>query len=126
MRNGFLWKSLDLLTKRQTNILSAAFVIMATVVFSQLLGLVRQRLMIAIFGISQVGIYFYATYLPDYIFQLTIAAAITSSFIPVFSGYISRGNEEEGHKMASTLLFIGFILFFIISCIVSLPNIISL
>ena len=108
-----------LLTKRQTNILSAAFVIMATVVFSQLLGLVRQRLMIAIFGISQVGIYFYATYLPDYIFQLTIAAAITSSFIPVFSGYISRGNEEEGHKMASTLLFIGFILFFIISCILA-------
>ncbi len=116
MRNGFLWKSLDLLTKRQTNILSAAFVIMATVIFSQVLGLVRQRLMIAIFGVSQVGIYFYATYLPDYIFQLTIAAAITSSFIPVFSGYINRGNEEEGHKMASTLLFIGFILFFIISC----------
>lgn len=119
MRNGFLWKSLDLLTKRQTNILSAAFVIMATVVFSQILGLVRQRLMLSIFGVSEVGLYFYATYLPDYIFQLTIAAALTSAFIPVFSGYISRGNEEEGHKMASTLLFIGFILFFIISCILA-------
>jgi putative peptidoglycan lipid II flippase len=119
MRNGFLWKSLDLLTKRQTNILSAAFVIMATVVFSQILGLLRQRLMISIFGVSEVGIYFYATYLPDYIFQLTIAAALTSSFIPVFSGYITRGNEKEGHKMASTLLFIGFILFFILSCILA-------
>lgn len=116
MRNGFLWKSLDLLTKRQTNILSAAFVIMATVIFSQILGLIRQRLMIALFGVSQVGIYFYATYLPDYIFQLTIAAAITSSFIPVFTGYIHKNEEKEGHKMASTLLFIGFILFFIISC----------
>jgi putative peptidoglycan lipid II flippase len=75
--------------------------------------------MIAIFGVSQVGIYFYATYLPDYIFQLTIAAAITSSFIPVFSGYLHKGEEQEGHKMASTLLFIGFILFLVISCILA-------
>ncbi len=119
MRNNFLWKSLDLLSKRQTNILSAAFVIMATVVFSQVLGLIRQRLMISIFGVSQVGIYFYASYLPDYIFQLTIAAALTSAFIPIFTGYIHKGNEQEGHKMASTLLFIGFILFLIISCILA-------
>ncbi len=119
MRNGFLWKSLDILTKRQTNILSAAYVIMATVVFSQILGLIRQRLMIAYFGVSQVGIYFYATYLPDYIFQLTIAAAITSSFIPVFSGYINRNEDKEGHKMASGLLAIGFIIFLIIAIIIA-------
>lgn len=109
----------DLLARRQTNILSAAFVIMATVIFSQILGLVRQRLMIAFFGVSQVGIYFYATYLPDYIFQLTIAAAITSSFIPVFSGYIHKNQEKEGHAMASTLLFIGVFLFLIISCVLA-------
>jgi putative peptidoglycan lipid II flippase len=115
MRNGFLRKSLDLLARRQTNILSAAFVIMATVIFSQILGLIRQRLMIAFFGVSQVGIYFFATILPDYIFQLTIAAAITSSFIPVFSGYIHKNQEKEGHAMASTLLFIGFFFFLVIS-----------
>lgn len=120
MRNGFLWKSLDILTKRQTNILSAAYVIMATVIFSQILGLIRQRLMIAYFGVSQVGIYFYATYLPDYIFQLTIAAAITSSFIPVFSGYINKGEDKEGHKMASGLLAIGFVIFLVISIIIAL------
>ena len=119
MRNNFVRKSLDLLTRRQTNILSAAFVIMTTVVFSQILGLIRQRLMIEFFGVSQVGIYFYATYLPDYIFQLTIAAAITSSFIPVFSGYIHKNREQEGHAMASTLLFIGVFLFLVISCILA-------
>jgi putative peptidoglycan lipid II flippase len=88
---------------------------MATVIFSQILGLIRQRLMIAFFGVSQVGIYFFATILPDYIFQLTIAAAITSSFIPVFSGYIHKNQEKEGHAMASTLLFIGFFFFLVIS-----------
>jgi len=115
MRNGILWKSLDLLTKRQTNILSAAYVIMATVIFSQILGLIRQRLMIGLFGINLVGIYNYATYLPDFIFQLTIAAAISSSFIPVFSGYLNKGNEEDGHKMASVLLFTGLLIFLVIA-----------
>lgn len=118
MKNKFLSKSLDLLTRRQTNILSAAFVIMVTVVISQVLGLIRQRLLVGIFGASNVlGIYLYSTQLPDTIFQLTIAAALSSAFIPVFSDYLAKGKEKEAHKMASTLLAIGFTLFLIFSVI---------
>lgn len=120
MRNGFLSKSLDLLTRRQTNILSAAFVIMVTVVLSQLLGLIRQRLLVGIFGASdELGIYLYATQLPDTLFQLTIAAALASAFIPVFSEYLAKGKEQEAHKMASTLLALGFTLFTVISLILA-------
>ncbi len=116
MTNKFLSKSLDLLTRRQTNILSAAFVIMVTVIISQILGLIRQRLLVGIFGASNVlGIYLYSTQLPDTIFQLTIAAALSSAFIPVFSDYLAKGKEKEAHKMASTLLAIGFTLFLIFS-----------
>jgi len=116
MRNGFLSKGLDLLTRRQTNILSAAFVIMLTVIISQLLGLVRQRLLVGIFGASnELGIYLYSTQLPDTLFQLTIAAALSSAFIPVFSDYLTKGKEKEGHKMASTLLSLGFIIFLVFS-----------
>lgn len=120
MRNGFLSKSLDLLTRRQTNILSAAFVIMVTVVLSQLLGLIRQRLLVGIFGASnELGIYLYATQLPDTLFQLTIAAALSSAFIPVFSEYLTKGKEAEGHKMASTLLAVGFTIFTALSIILA-------
>jgi putative peptidoglycan lipid II flippase len=121
MRNGFLSKSLDLLTRRQTNILSAAFVIMVTVVLSQLLGLIRQRLLVGIFGASnELGIYLYATQLPDTLFQLTIAAALSSAFIPVFSEYLAKGKEQEGHKMASTLLALGFAVFTVLSLLLAL------
>lgn len=122
MTNNPLWKkSLDLLTKRQTNILSAAFVIMATVIISQILGLVRQRLLVGIFGPSNtLGIYLYASQLPDTIFQLTIAAALSTAFIPVFSDYLSKGKEEEAHKMASTLLVIGFFIFTAISILLAI------
>ena len=114
----FLKKSLSLLLKRQTNILSAAFVIMATVVLSHILGLVKQRLLVTFFGVStDLGIFEYASLLPEAVFQLTISAALSSAFIPVFTDYLSKGESEKAHKMASTLLLVGFILFSLVSLI---------
>lgn len=116
MPKNLLQKSLALLLKQQTNILSAAFIIMATVIFSQLLGLVRQRLLVGIFGASNtLGVYLYSTRLPDFIFQIIIAGALSSAFIPVFSDYLVKNKEEEGYRFASTLLVLGLGIFFLIS-----------
>lgn len=118
MVQNFLKKSFNILLARQTNILSAAFIIMATVILSQILGLFRTRLLFSIFGPSNtLGIYNYASILPDTIFQLTIAAALASAFIPVFSEYLSKGEDKEAHKMASTLLVTGVVIFIIFSLI---------
>lgn len=120
MVNTLLQKSLNVFLRRQTNILSAAFVIMTTVVLSQVLGLVRDRLLFSIFGPSNIlGVYNYASILPDTIFQLVIAAALSSAFIPVFSDYLAKNREKEGHKMASTLLTIGLTLFAIVSLVLA-------
>jgi len=112
MPHDFLKNSLNILLRQQTNILSAAIVIMSTVILSQVLGLIRERLLRATFGASNtLGIYQYATNIPDFLFQLTIAAALASSFIPVFSDYLVKNKEQEGHKMASTLLIAGLSIF---------------
>ena len=101
-------KSISLLTTRQTNILSAAFIIATTVIISQILGLIRQRLLVSIFGASNtLGVYLASSRLPDFLFQILIAGALSSAFIPVFSQYLSREKYEEGNKMASSLLVIG-------------------
>lgn len=111
-------RGLSLLFKRQNNILSAAFVIMATIIFSQVLGLIRQRLLVSIFGASNtLGIYLASTRLPDFLFQILIAGALSSAFIPVFSEYIVKGKEKEGHKVASTLLFLSLAVFAFFSVI---------
>jgi len=121
MAQNFLKKSLNLLLARQANILSAAFIIMATVVLSQVLGIFRTRLLFSIFGPSNIlGIYDYASILPDTIFQLTIAAALASAFIPVFSEYLSKGQDDQAHKMASTLLATGLSIFIVFSLILIL------
>jgi putative peptidoglycan lipid II flippase len=112
MPKDFLKKGLNLLLKRQSNILSAAFVIMATIIFSQVLGLIRQRLLVAIFGASNtLGVYLASTRLPDFLFQILIAGALSSAFIPIFSDYLVKGKEKEGHKVASTLLMFSLVAF---------------
>lgn len=118
MPQNIIQKGATLILRRQNNILSAAYIIMATVVFSQVLGVVRQRLLASIFSVSNtLGIYDYSTLLPDTLFQLTITAALSSAFIPVFSEYLAKDKEKEGHIMASTLLSIGLFIFAIISII---------
>lgn len=118
MTSKLLQKSINLLMKQQTNILSAAFVIMGTIIFSQLLGLVRQRLLVAIFGASNtLGIYLVSVKLPDLLFQLVFAGALFSAFIPVFSEYLAKGDEKRAQTMASNLLTLGFIVFFFLSLI---------
>ncbi len=118
MPRNLLQKSLGILMRRQTNILSAAFIIMLTVILSQILGLIRQRLLVSIFGASDtLGIYLASTRLPDFLFQIIIAGALSSAFIPVFSDYLVKGKEEDAHKMASTLLLWGLFLFSLFSII---------
>ena len=116
MPKKFLEKGLAILLKRQTNILSAAFVIMGTVVIAQLLGLIRQRLLVAIFGASNIlGVYLASSRLPDFLFQLIIAGALSSAFIPVFSEYLGKDKKEDACRMGSSLLLMGLIIFSFVS-----------
>ncbi len=111
-------KGFSILLKRQNNILSAAFVIAATIVISQILGLVRQRLLVSIFGASDtLGVYLASSRLPDLLFQLIIAGALSSAFIPVFSEFLGKGKYKEAHSLASTLLVLGLSIFLILGVI---------
>jgi putative peptidoglycan lipid II flippase len=112
----FFQKSISLLLQKQTNILSAALVLMTTVVLSQVLGLVRQRMLVGTFGASDtLGVYLASSKLPDFLFQLIIAGALASAFIPIFSDYLGKGKTEIANKMASTLMMMGSLFFTLVS-----------
>jgi putative peptidoglycan lipid II flippase len=114
----FFQKSISLLLQKQTNILSAALVLMTTVILSQVLGLVRQRMLVGTFGASDtLGVYLASSKLPDFLFQLIIAGALASAFIPIFSDYLGKGKTEIANKMASTLMVIGSLFFSVVSVI---------
>jgi len=121
MVNSILQKGIHLLLRRQTNIISAAFIIMITALLSQLLGVLRYRLLVAIFGASNiVGDFLASDKVPNLVFQSIIAAAIASAFIPVFSDYLVKKKEKEAFTMASSLLVFCLGAFFVISLIIAI------
>ncbi len=125
----FFQKGLSVLLRKQTNILSAALVLMATVILSQILGLVRQRLLVSIFGASDtLGVYLASSRLPDFLFQLIIAGALSSAFIPVFTNLLGKGQKAQANKMASTLMSYGLVFFSAVSVILFIfaPNFLQL
>ena len=116
---SFLKNGAHIFKKKQEDILSAAFVITLSYVISKLLGLVRIRLLTAHFGSQQplLASYFAASTLPDSIFEVLIFGTIALAFIPVFSKYLAKDNQEKAWQIASTLISLSFIIFLILAVI---------
>lgn len=107
----FLSNGRNLLFRRQTNILSAAFVIMATYGISHLVGLLKTRLLISYFfgsAARQLDVYYAAFVVPDTVFQLLIVGALSAAFIPTFSKFLNRNAKDAWYMTAVSMnLIIG-------------------
>ncbi|OGE32997.1 murein biosynthesis integral membrane protein MurJ [Candidatus Daviesbacteria bacterium RIFCSPHIGHO2_02_FULL_36_13] len=101
---------LSLLYSRQTSILSGAVIIMATVILSKILGLVRDRLLTHIFPPDTISIFFAAFGLPDIIFQLLIFGALSVAFIPVFTEYAQVKGRDEAFKLAGSIMNLALLI----------------
>ncbi|MBI3955381.1 murein biosynthesis integral membrane protein MurJ [Candidatus Gottesmanbacteria bacterium] len=106
-----LKKTVEIFTRQQTSIISAASVIMVTVALSRVLGLFRDRLLAARFSPQDLGIYYAAFRLPNMIFELLVMGALSTAFIPVFTSYLDSKGKEEAFQMASSLINIGLLVF---------------
>lgn len=110
----------DIFFRRQTNILSAAFVIMVTYGLSHLIGLFKTRMLISQFfgsGAQLLDVYYAALVIPDTIFQLLIIGALSAAFIPIFTKNLTQSKEKAWHMTASVMNCI-FIVFLIVSGVV--------
>lgn len=108
---------LNLLSTRQTNILTGATILMVAVFASRFLGLIRTRLLFNNFDTSTSSIFFAAFQLPDILFQLLIFGALSVAFVPVFTEYLNKKGEEDAFKFASSILNLSLLVFGIV-CIV--------
>jgi len=93
------------MTTSHRQIARAASVVMATFVASRLLGLVRDIVISAHFGTSDaLDAYNAAFRVPDIIFTLMAGGALASAFIPTFSGYLARDDDEGAWRLASSII----------------------
>jgi len=112
----------QLLFRKQTNILSAAFVIAATYGISHLVGLLKTRLLISYFfgtAARQLDVYYAAFVVPDTIFQLLVVGALSAAFIPTFSKFLTR-NEPDAWYMTSVSINLIIGVLIVISAIIFL------
>lgn len=109
-------KGLQALTLKQSNIFTAAFFIVATTIFGQVLGLFKYRLLVAIFGASSdLGVFLASFRVPDFLFQIFITGALSTSFIPLFSEFVSQNKKDEANRFTSAILSYGVLVFVVIS-----------
>ncbi len=107
-------------TRRQTNILSAAFIIMVTYAVSHLIGLLKTRILIDVFFGSKsslLDVYYAAFVIPDTLFQLLVIGSLSAAFIPVFTRILGQ-KDDKAWYVAGTSLNLVLLIFIIISLVI--------
>lgn len=91
-------------------VFQVAGMLMITMSISRVLGYVRDVVMVGAFGMSsQTDAYTAAFQIPDFFYYILVGGALSSAFIPIFSGYIANKQEEDGWTVASTVINIVLI-----------------
>ncbi|MFL6207590.1 MAG: murein biosynthesis integral membrane protein MurJ [Pyrinomonadaceae bacterium] len=84
-----------------------AFLIMAGILLSRIVGLVRQRVMAHYFGTTDVGDAFnVALRIPNFLQNVFGEGALSASFIPVYAGLLAHDEEREADHVASAVFSI--------------------
>jgi len=91
-------------------VMKAAGFLMAAQMVSRILGFLRESLMAGFFGQSGVtDAYNTAFVLPDLLYWLLVGGVLSAAFIPVFSEFIAKGNEDEGWRVVSSVVNLIFL-----------------
>jgi putative peptidoglycan lipid II flippase len=95
------------MTPRSINerIAQSAGIVMAAVMASRLLGFLREWSVAHQIGSNAATDAYYAAFtLPDFVNYLVAGASLSITFIPVFTKYVTEGEEEEGWRVFSTVI----------------------
>ncbi len=117
-----------LYSHKTKNISLAAFILSIFSFLSFVLGLLRDRLLTANFGIgNNLDIYYTAFRIPDFIAMVLMTGAIGVAIIPIFTKNLVSG-KEQAFKYLSNLLNLSLV-FLVIICLflfIFAPNLTSL
>ncbi|MFZ1735509.1 MAG: lipid II flippase MurJ, partial [Candidatus Moraniibacteriota bacterium] len=94
----------------------AALVIAVFGVVSRLLGFVRDRILAGTFGAGDVLDAYYAAFrIPDFLYGLLVAGALSAAFVPVFTELREKKDEKSAWELASGVLLLLLLLLGVVS-----------
>ena len=107
MRNGAASENVPGSSPRR--LAGAAGIMMASLLMSRILGLVREAVISGKLGQgAESDIYMAAFLLPDTLFFLIAGGALSSAFIPVFTELVARGDDDGASALFSTVATVMF------------------
>jgi putative peptidoglycan lipid II flippase len=97
----------------------AGLIVTGAFLVARALGWVRTAVLAVTFGASgQLDTFFAAFGIPDLIFQLVAAGALSSALIPIVSGLLETGEESRAWRVASTVADLMLILLVVLAAAV--------
>ena len=92
-------------TKTAEGVMKAASILIVMNFLASMLGYARQIIISSSFGLGIESDAYYAAFtIPDLIYNVLVGGGLSSAFIPVFGAYLTEKKEDEGFRMASTIL----------------------
>src|SRR3989344_3406731 len=111
-------RTIKAITNKISSLHEAAFWLALFALFSQILALVRDRLLAHHFGAGvELDIYYAAFKIPDLIFVTVASIVSISAMVPLFAKKESEG--EKHLKSVTDSIFTVFSFFIIISCVIA-------
>lgn len=96
--------------KKGEHVGKATLVVMITLFLSRILGFVRETIVAGVFGATYKTDAFYAAFaIPDMMYDLLIAGALSAGFMPVFTEYLANDDEEGAWKAANSFITVAII-----------------
>jgi putative peptidoglycan lipid II flippase len=98
------------ISHRRFSIVEGALLLMSAYIASNILGVVRQTILNALFGTGpQANAFYAAVQLPNTLFNLIAGGALTYAFIPVFISYEQENGQRDAWRLASLVFNMLFV-----------------
>ncbi|CDF57753.1 murein biosynthesis integral membrane protein MurJ [Thermobrachium celere] len=95
---------------KQNNVKRTTFFLMIIYFLSRILGFIREMIIAKVFGRNSVTDAFFAAFtIPDVMYDLLVAGALSSGFMPVFNEHLAKEDEEGAWKAANTFITVALI-----------------
>lgn len=101
--------------KKKNNSIAVYIVLVAAVLLTKVLGLVRNMLLSANYGTSiEASAFVAVSNLPLILFDVTFGTAISAAFLPMFNEKLTKEGEANANKFASSFINVVLVLSFVI------------
>jgi putative peptidoglycan lipid II flippase len=88
-----------------TSLGRSASIVAIAFVASRILGLAREVVLAHLFGTGpESDAYVSAFRIPDFLFLVAMSGAFGAAFIPIFGGFLARGEREKAGRLASSVI----------------------